>query len=144
MRLTLLQLPCFTKEIDECETIFEKIIYVLKHMEILQRMPFLAQSAVFKRLSEIADVASLTKEERRQYDEDLKHYRDTIAVMHGQFMEGETKGRAEGIIEGRAEGIIEGRAEERMANAMSLKANGVPIDVIAKSLGLTEDEVARL
>ena len=132
MRLTLLQLPCFTKEIDECETIFEKIIYVLKHMEILQRMPFLAQSAVFKRLSEIADVASLTKEERRQYDEDLKHYRDTIAVMHGQFMEGETKGRAEG------------RAEERMANAMSLKANGVPIDIIAKSLGLTEDEVARL
>ena len=144
MRLTLLQLPCFTKDIDECETIFEKIIYVLKHMEILQRMPFLAQSAVFKRLSEIADVASLTKEERRQYDEDLKHYRDTIAVMHGQFMEGETKGRAEGIIEGRAEGIIEGRAEERMANAMSLKANGVPIDIIAKSLGLTEDEVARL
>ena len=91
-------------------------------------MPFLAQSAVFKRLSEIADVASLTKEERRQYDEDLKHYRDTIAVMHGQFLEGETKGRA----------------EERMANAMSLKANGVPIDIIAKSLGLTEDEVARL
>ena len=101
-------------------------------MEILQRMPFLAQSAVFKRLSEIADVASLTKEERRQYDEDLKHYRDTIAVMHGQRLEG------------RAEGIIEGRAEERMANAMSLKANGVPIDIIAKSLGLTEDEVARL
>ena len=99
-------------------------------------MPFLAQSAVFKRLSEIADVASLTKEERRQYDEDLKHYRDTMAVMHGQFMEGETKGRAEGI--------IEGRAEERMANAMSLKANGVPIDIIAKSLELTEDEVARL
>jgi hypothetical protein len=31
-----------------------------------------------------------------------------------------------------------------MANAMSLKANGVPIDIIAKSLGLTEDEVARL
>ena len=63
-----------------------------------------------------------------------------MAVMHGQFMEGETKGRAEG----RAEGIIEGRAEERMANAMSLKANGVPIDIIAKSLELTEDEVARL
>jgi len=27
---------------------------------------------------------------------------------------------------------------------MNLKANGVPIDIIAKSLGLTEDEVARL
>ena len=128
MRLTLLQLPCFTKEIDECETIFEKIIYVLKHMEILQRMPFLAQSAVFKRLSEIADVASLTKEERRQYDEDLKHYRDTIAVMHGQFMEGETKGRA----------------ETNIANALKMKVKGYPIEDIAEITGLTADEIAAL
>ena len=128
MRLTLLQLPCFTKEIDECETIFEKIIYVLKHMEILQRMPFLAQSAVFKRLSEIADVASLTKEERRQYDEDLKHYRDTIAVMHGQFLEGETKGRA----------------ETNIANALKMKVKGYPIEDIAEITGLTADEIAAL
>jgi predicted transposase/invertase (TIGR01784 family) len=128
MRLTLLQLPCFTKEIDECETIFEKIIYVLKHMEILQRMPFLAQSAVFKRLSEIADVASLTKEERRQYDEDLKHYRDTIAVMHGQFMEGETKGRA----------------EERTSIARNLKSMGLSETDIAKATGLTADEIVAL
>ena len=124
MRLTLLQLPCFTKEIDECETIFEKIIYVLKHMEILQRMPFLAQSAVFKRLSEIADVASLTKEERRQYDEDLKHYRDTIAVMHGQR--------------------LEGRAEERTSIARNLKAMGLSETDIAKATGLTTEEIAAL
>ena len=56
MRLVFLQLPHFTKEADECETIFEKIIYTLKHMEILQRMPWMAQSAVFQRLAEIADV----------------------------------------------------------------------------------------
>ena len=49
-------------------------------------MPFLAQDAVFKRLSEIAEVGSMTKEERRQYDESLKHYRDTITVMQGQYL----------------------------------------------------------
>jgi predicted transposase/invertase (TIGR01784 family) len=59
VRLVYLQLPYFTKEADECETIFEKIIYTLKHMDILQRMPWMAQNAVFKRLSEIAEVASL-------------------------------------------------------------------------------------
>ena len=37
----------------------------------------------------------------------------------------------------------EGRAEERIANAQSLKENGVPIDVIAKSLSLTDDELCR-
>lgn len=67
-------------------------------------MPFLAQDAVFPRLSEISEVASLSKQERQEYDESLRHYRDTIAVMSGQFLEGEAKGRAEG----RAEGLTEG------------------------------------
>ena len=132
VRLIYLQLPYFTKEAEECETIFEKIIYTLKHMDILQRMPWMAQNAVFKRLSEIAEVASLNSEERRKYDESLRAYRDTLAVMDGQFMQGEKKGRAEG------------RAEEKLANARSLKENGVPTDVIAKSLGLTAEEIERL
>ena len=95
-------------------------------------MPFLAQDAVFKRLSEIAEVASLTKEERRQYDESLRHYRDTIAVMHGQYMEGEEKGRAEG----RAEGIAE--------VAINLKSLGMPVADIVKATGLTPEEIEAL
>ena len=122
-RMIFLQLPYFTKELDECTDIFEKIIYVLKHMEILQRMPFLAQDAVFKRLSEIAEVAALSKEERRQYDESLRHYRDTIAVMHGQYLEGESKGLAKGRAEGRAEGRVEGRAEGRAEEALNIARN---------------------
>ena len=132
MRMIFLQLPYFTNELDDCKDTFEKIIYVLKHMEILQRMPFLAQDAVFKRLSEIAEVASLTKEERRQYDESLRHYRDTIAVMHGQYMEGEEKGRAEG----RAEGIAE--------VARNLKSLGLPVADIVKATGLTPEEIEAL
>lgn len=128
VRLVYLQLPYFTKEAEECETIFEKIIYTLKHMDILQRMPWMAQNAVFKRLSEIAEVASLNSEERRKYDESLRAYRDTLAVMDGQFVQGEQKGRA----------------EEKLANARSLKENGVPADIIAKSLGLTAEEIERL
>ena len=48
------------------------------------------------------------------------------------------------LAEGRAEGLVEGRKEERLKNARSLKVNGVSIDVIAKSLGLSEEEVAAL
>lgn len=127
-RLVYLQLPYFTKEVDDCENIFEKLIFVLKHMDVLQRMPWLAQDAVFQKLASIADVASLNKQERMAYDENLRKYRDTIAVMEGQFMQGEKKGRA----------------EEKLANARSLKENGVSTDVIAKSLGLTAEEIERL
>ena len=42
------------------------------------------------------------------------------------------------------EGREEGRAEERIANAQSLKENGVPIDVIAKSLSLTDEELSQI
>lgn len=135
-RMIFLQLPYFTKELDDCTNIFEKIIYVLKHMEILQRMPFLAQDAVFKRLSEIAEVAALTKEERQQYDESLRHYRDTIAVMHGQYMEGESKGRAEGCAEGRAEGTLE--------VARNLKHMNLPIEDIVKATHLSAEEIESL
>ena len=136
VRLIYLQLPYFTKEADDCKNTFERIIYALKHMDILQRMPWAAQDAVFKRLSEIAEVSSLDKEERRQYDESLRHYRDTLVVMEGQFMEGEAKGRAEGRAEGEHKG--------RMDIARNLKAMGLSIDDIVKASGLTADEVAAL
>lgn len=62
--------------------------------------------------------------------------------------EGEAKGRAEGEAKGRAEGEAkgraEGRAEERIANARSLMANGVPMDAIIKSLRLTPEEIELL
>ena len=128
VRLIYLQLPYFTKEADACETIFEKIIYTLKHMDILQRMPWMAQNAVFKRLSEIAEVASLSKEERSKYDESLRAYRDTIAVMDGQFLQGEQKGRA----------------EERLANARKMKAKGFSTEDIADITGFTPEEIEGL
>ena len=140
VRMVFLQLPYFTKELDECEDIFERIIYVLKHMDILQRMPFLAQDAVFRRLSEIADVASLSKEERREYDESLKHYRDTIAVMHGQWLEGHASGLAEGM----EKGIEKGAEENKRESARRMKGDGMPAELIAKYTGLTIEAVNSL
>ena len=39
MRFIFLDLPAFTKDEETCETDFERWIYVLKNMEILQRSP---------------------------------------------------------------------------------------------------------
>ena len=131
-RLIYLQLPYFTKEPDECNDIFERIIYVLKHMDVLERMPWMAQNAVFQRLSEIAEVAALSKEERRDYDASLKSYRDTLSVMEGQFLEGEKKGRAEGEVLGITK------------TARNLKAMGLSVADIAKATGLTAEEIGAL
>uniref|UniRef100_UPI003AB66721 Rpn family recombination-promoting nuclease/putative transposase n=1 Tax=Bacteroides sp. TaxID=29523 RepID=UPI003AB66721 len=64
MRQIFIALPLFNKEENECETDFERWIYTLKNMETLKRMPFKARKAVFEKLEDIVDVASLSKEEQ--------------------------------------------------------------------------------
>ena len=129
MRLVYLQMPCFTKEMDECENHFERWIYILKNMEILERMPWAAQNAVFRRLAEVAEVSALSKEERIKYDRALKRYRDTYNAMTGAELKG------------RAEGRAEGEREKALASARSMKADNMPAELIAKYTGLSIETI---
>lgn len=148
IRMTFMQLPLFDKEAEECDNQFERWIYVLKNMETLTRLPWAAKSAVFQRLEQIADVASLTRQERMKYDEGLRKYRDTLSVLEGAREDGWAEGRAAGHAEGRAECHAEGRAEgikeEKQETAKRLLSAGVDVSTIVLATGLTVDEVKRL
>ena len=109
-----------------------KYINLLKNMETLNRLPWAAQSAVFKKLESIADVGGMTRAERLQYDEALKKYRDTISVFEGVRMEGRMEGREEG------------QKEEKIANARKMKTYGLALEMISDITGLTIDEVKSL
>ena len=129
LRMIYLQLPLFKKEAEECENQVERWIYLLKNMETLNRLPWAAQSAVFKKLESIADVGGMTRAERLQYDEALKKYRDTISVFEGVRLEG------------RMEGNAEGRLEEKIAIARNLKSMGMSISDVSKATGLSEEGI---
>lgn len=119
-----IELPMFAKEEDECETDFERWIYVLKNMETLQRLPFKARKAVFEKLEQIVDIAGMSKEDRMKYDESIKVYRDQLAVMEYERLQGEAKG---------------------IANvARNLKQMGLPVDTIAQATGLTPEAIKQL
>ena len=120
----VIELPMFAKEEDECETDFERWIYVLKNMETLQRLPFKARKAVFEKLEQIVDIAGMSKEDRMKYDESIKVYRDQLAVMEYERLQGEAKG---------------------IANvARNLKQMGLPVDTIAQATGLTPEAIKQL
>ena len=160
LRMVYLQLPYFQKEADACENDFERWIYVLKNMETLNRMPWMAKNSLFERLSQIAEVGALSREERMKYDRSLKALRDTYSVYQGAVNEGLQKGLEEGLQkgleeglqkgleEGRAEGLAEGRAEGRAEtnreNARKLKQLGVDLHTIAQATDLSVDEIAAL
>ena len=148
LRMIYLQLPLFKKEADECENQVERWIYLLKNMETLSRLPWAAQSAVFKKLESIADVGAMSRDERLKYDEALRKYRDTISVFEGVrmdgLMEGRMEGRKEGRKEGRMEGLMEGQRSEKMENARKMKIYGLALDMIAEITGLSIEEVRGL
>ena len=136
VRFIYLVLPYFQKEPEECESNFDCWIYVLNNMETLERMPFLARNAVFKKLAEITDISTMTMAERRVYDENLKIMRDHHSVYKTGFEEGEAKG----ILKGKAEG----RTETLHETARNLKREGVPVSIIMKATSLSEEEINQL
>jgi predicted transposase/invertase (TIGR01784 family) len=124
---------------------FDKWMFALRNLSRLLERPKALQERVFEKFFRQAEIASYSPEELRDYEESVKIYRDLINVVDSAERRGLNKGRAEGRAEGRVEGLAEGeakgRAEERLANARGLKANGVPLDIIAKSLALTKEEI---
>lgn len=132
LRLIFLELPAFDKEENECETDFERWIYVLTNMDKLNRMPFKARKAVFEKLEKIVDIASLFKEERVKYDESIKVYRDNLVTM------------AYAEQKGRVAGKEEGRTEERIEIARNMKSMGLSNEVIMQATGLSEEDIESL
>ena len=148
MRMIYLQLPYFKKEAEACENDFERWIYVLKHMETLNRLPWMAQNSVFERLAQIADISALTKEERIKYDKSIKQYRDAINVYEGARLsgraEGLKEGRAEGRAEGLKEGLKEGEAKGILSTARNMKSKGLSTDFIMEITGLSAEAIEAL
>ena len=132
IRQVYLELPWFTKEPDDCETDFERWLYLLKHMDTLERMPFKARKAVFDKLLEVADVANLSKDELILYDEALKRYRDYKNTIDYAEEKGVEKG------------IKIGKTEEQRLIAANFKKRGVNTEMIAQCTGLSIEEIDNL
>jgi predicted transposase/invertase (TIGR01784 family) len=107
LKFIYVELPKFTKKIEELETHFEKWLYLFKHLSELETPPEKLQEGVFKQLFEIAEIAKFTPEEQRAYENSLKYYRD----LHNVIETSKLEAREEGIVMGREEGIVIGKKE---------------------------------
>lgn len=106
----------------------EQWIYVLSTGDI----PDDASAPGLSEAREKLKMARMTKAELDSYYRHL----DNVVILRDNIETAKS--------EGHAEGRAEGRAEERLTNARSLKANGVPMELIVRSLNLSPDEQALL
>ena len=143
-----LEMPKFTKQENELESLFDKWLYVIRNLAALMERPRVLQEKVFAHLFEAAEIAKFSKGERYEYEESLKAYRDWFSVMATAELRGEERGEERGFKKGEEKGLKEGwekgRLEERLRNARGLKARGVDADIIAQVTGLSVDDILGL
>ena len=138
LHFIMLQLPCLEKDdIEECEAIYEKLLYLLIQMkEGMKTIEELKQEVyehgfaehikdVFLGVLEDADVATLSPEDKLNYDIRLKRYRDNHACLDYAIEKGLRQGIEQGIAQGIEQGIAQGIAqgiEQGIEQGMSKKA----------------------
>ncbi len=113
LKYIYIELPKFTKSLEELETHFDKWLYLLKHLPDLTDRPIVLQEDVFNELFETAEIANFTTNEQQIYENSLKYYRDWYSISTSLKEEAREEGREEGLAEGLAEGLEQGRLAER-------------------------------
>ena len=139
-----LEMPKFNKSEDELVTMFDKWMFVLRNLGRLLDRPKALQDRIFQKVFEQAEIARYSREERREYEASIKNYWDYYSTMKTATDKAIAKGRAEGLAEGRAEGETIGVEKNRRENALKMKADNMPVELIAKYTGLTVEEIAAL
>ena len=102
--------------------------------------PEVLKEIVFGRFLDAAELAAYTPEERWQYEQSLKHYRDMRNVVTTAYDDGEKVG----VVKGRKIGKKEGRNEASLEIAANLKAEGIPVEKIAKVTGVPVEVIKKL
>ncbi|MEM8643077.1 MAG: Rpn family recombination-promoting nuclease/putative transposase, partial [Cyanobacteria bacterium P01_G01_bin.54] len=99
-----LEMPKFTKTVEQLENRFDKWLYVLRNLPHIQEIPEALQERIFTKLFETAEIAQFNREELRSYENSLKYYRDLKNSMDTARDEGKARGlsRALALVERKA------------------------------------------
>jgi predicted transposase/invertase (TIGR01784 family) len=124
LKFIYLELPKFTKSLDELASHADKWLYLLKHLSKLDEPPAVLAEGVLTQLFEVAEIANFSVAEQDSYQDSLKYYRDLNNVVDTARQEGEQTGI------------------RRVAKQM--KAAGFSLADIARGTGLSESEIEGL
>ena len=136
-----LEMPKFTKTIEQLETHFDKWLYILKNLHKLDRLPERLKEKVFEKVFAVAEIAKLSKQEYQNYEDSLKIYRDLQNSIETARSEGEAKGEARGEARGVEIGEERGKTTRDREYTVRLYKKGYSTEQIADLTGLTIEKV---
>ncbi|NES00514.1 MAG: Rpn family recombination-promoting nuclease/putative transposase, partial [Symploca sp. SIO1B1] len=143
LKFIYVELPKFTKTVDQLESHFDKWLFLLKHLSELESPPEALQEVVFDRLFEVSEISNFSAVEQEAYENSLKYYRDLQNVVATSREEGIEEGRQEGFEQGRQEGRQEGREQTKIEIALSCIQQGLDTETIMAITQLSREDVAQ-
>ena len=132
LRFVFLELGRFKKRIWELDTVFDKWMYLLKHMHELVTIPKEFSDPLFTRLFMLAKINKFTTEEYKLYQKSLENMSELDNVIASTAEVAEKRGRELGRAEGRAETV------------KKMLAAGISVEMIANALGMSVEEIESL
>jgi hypothetical protein len=77
----VLELPHFNKKESELQTGVDEWMYILKNMPDMNGLPEALHNEVFEEMFKMAEIAKLSKEDRQNYYNSLKSFRDMNNII---------------------------------------------------------------
>jgi len=114
LRLVTVELPKFTKPLDELETAGDRWLYFLRHAPELDELPdALAQDPALQQALALADESKLSREELDVLHQELLFIADQRQSVNVGLSEGLRRGIEQGLQQGLQQGIEQGREQGR-------------------------------
>ena len=132
------ELPKFTKVIDQLETDLDLWLFQFKHLSQLKAKPKALNWGVFQKLMIVAEMARMTTEERIEYMGRIGAEWKEYTTRKTQIKIGLQQGLEKGIAQGKAEGEAQ-KEEEMIVNI--LKKRQLSTVEIAKLVDLGVEKV---
>jgi predicted transposase/invertase (TIGR01784 family) len=123
-----LEMSKFNKSLSELENYYEKWLFILKNLHLLEEIPKELREKAFQKVFNIAEIAQYKPQIRQQYEASLKHYRDIENSLELQHKAGKKEGKEETVLEIAKNMIADDESDEK----------------IAKYTGLTLEQIAAL
>ncbi len=131
-----LEMPKFTKTEDELCTMSDKWLYAIRHLSTLLNRPKALYEKVFDQLFTAAEIAKFNPEERTEYEDSLKAFRDWYSVLSTA----EHKGFALGM----EEGMAKGEKNKALVIARKMLSDGMSAEAVARYTNLSVEEIREL
>ena len=148
LRMVFLSLRQLPQEWDDCKTELERIMYLIKNMDKLDKNSKPYKAGGYENLFDAAESRKIASEDVVLYSQSLERLRSYQAgvdyAAEQSWASGLEKGRAEGRVEGRAEGIELGEERMSVRIARNLLKSGMSKEMVASATGLSIDRIEHL